>query len=231
MQFFSTKHAHKMALVGFHAQSMEDSNVIVLDFDMSLTGPTLDSAPDFIRRIYAIVAREECGVRKVSSKTDIAGVDMEMYKLDPDDKMLKNDGAVLLTLSKTVLNKLAISRPNKPFVLASEIKLHFSLAYGWEPTVWRWAQDTFSTVFWCKFSGRQIEFVAGKENDDEAAQPVLDAMANLAAPIAEGDGITSMSIIHDGKELLKIDKPAAERIMQRAGRKKKGKGKAAAAND
>ncbi len=220
--------AHKLALVGFHAQQDMDRNVVVLDFDMELWGKSLNVAPDFIKRIQAIVAHEECGVRKVSSKTEVQGVDFEIYRLDPDDPILKTDGTITITLSNTILAKLAVTRPQKPVLLEKEIKLHFSLAYEYDNAVWHWAQAAFSTAFWCKFSGRQAELRVAKDEDENPAQGVLDAMANMAE-LTQQDGGSVELLDHTGKSVLKIDDSNSDDIIRRAGRtpkktvKKKGK--------
>jgi hypothetical protein len=208
MKFFNGNKSHKISLVGFHPQQRQDDSIVVMDFAMEFHGDTLKAAPEFLQRIHEIVADEECDVRKISSKTEVMGVDFEFFKLDPDDRMLKNDGAVMLTLDKTVLNKLAIARPQKPIVIDREIELHFTLAYEWDPLVWKWAQNVFGTGFWCKFSGSQVEFAHGKD-DDEKAQGVLDAVTDFKGKmqkLADEDG-TTLSIQVEGEKPVVIAKP------------------------
>jgi len=224
MKFFPSNPAHKLALVGFHAQQDMDRNVVVLDFDMELWGKTLACAPDFLKRINAIVTHEECGVRKVSSKTEVLGVDFEIYELDPDDQMLRNDEVIVITLSNTVLARLSVSRPNKPILLEHEVKLHFSCAYEYDASVWHWAQNAFSTSFWCKFSGKQVELKAAAD-EPKATQGTLDAVADMAE-LTQRNG-TSVELLDDsGKSLLKIDESNADTLIRRAGRTPKKKAKA-----
>ena len=104
----------------------------------------------------------------------------EIYKLDPDDPILRNSGEIVLTLSDTILTKLKLARPNKPFVVQSEIRLHFTINYEWQKDVLNWARDFYRKAFWVKFSGKQVEFKVTEESDP--AQPQLAVQAPVPAP-------------------------------------------------
>jgi hypothetical protein len=79
------------------------------------------------------------------------------------------------------------------------MRLHFSVAYEWEPAVWKWAQNFFSTAFWCKFSDRQVELKAAPE-EPGSPQGMLDAVADFAATV-DGKNISSVTLSSGGKSV------------------------------